>query len=222
MSRIDAPRWNHNIHLHRVALEAILPGALSALDVGTGNGLLAAELRQRLPDVTGVDVDEEVIAQAAREHDDIQWVLADAITHDFGRTFDVVASVATLHHFPDPRGALLRLKELTSPGGALVVVGLARDSTQMDRLWGALGVVQHQWYSRRRNLWEHTAPTVWPPALSYAEVRECAEDVLPGVRWRRYAMWRYSLMWAHGGGGYARSWRENRVAAGGVTPAATG
>lgn len=195
MAQHGGPRWNHNIHYHRVVLEAIPAGAASALDVGTGNGLLAGELREVLADVTGIDVDAEVLGEAAAEHPGIAWVLGDVMTHDFGRTFDVVASVAAIHHLPELEAVLRRLADLTSPGGTLVVIGLARETTPGDRLRSLVGVVQHQWFSRTRSYWEHTAPTVWPPPHSFTEVRETAATVLPGVRWQHFPMWRYALTW---------------------------
>jgi SAM-dependent methyltransferase len=191
----DRPPWNHNIHFHRLVLASVPPGARSALDVGTGNGLLAEELRRKVPRVVGVDVDAPVLADAARRCGDVEWVLADALTHDFGETFDVVASIATLHHFPDVRLALERLRDLTSPGGVLVIVGLARETTLGDHTRGLIGVVQHQWLSRTKSFWEHTAPTVWPPPHSYTDVREAARELLPGMRWRQYALWRYAITW---------------------------
>ncbi|OSY35896.1 hypothetical protein [Pseudonocardia autotrophica] len=44
-------RWNHNIHYHRLVLNAVPEGSHTALDVGTGTGtgLLAADLRRRVP-----------------------------------------------------------------------------------------------------------------------------------------------------------------------------
>lgn len=50
-------RWNHNIHYHRLIVDAVPAGAKSVLDVGCGNGLLAMELRNVVPDVMGIDVD---------------------------------------------------------------------------------------------------------------------------------------------------------------------
>jgi SAM-dependent methyltransferase len=100
-----APRWNHNIHYHRIVLEAVPESARTALDIGTGNGLLAADLRERVPHVTAIDADESVLADARADHDNINWVQGDVMRYDFGRSFDVVASVATLHHLPDLRAA---------------------------------------------------------------------------------------------------------------------
>lgn len=156
------PLWNHNIHFHRVVLEAIPAGAISAVDVGTGDGMLSAELRGVVTDVVAIDLDAQVLRRAEAEHSGIVWVNDDVMTHDFGRRFDVVASVATLHHLPDLRSELDRLADLTAPGGVLVIVGLARASTPWDLVVALVGVVQHQWLSRKRRAWEHSAPTAVP------------------------------------------------------------
>lgn len=134
--------------------------------------------------------------EEARQHrDEITWVRGDAMTHDFGRTFDVVASVATLHHIPDLDAALSRLADLTAPGGVLAVVGVARTSRPKDVLLHLVGTVQHRWMVRKFEFWEHTAPTVWPPPHDYVTVRRTAERVLPGVNWKQLLLWRYALIW---------------------------
>lgn len=176
-------------------MQAIPEVAVSALDVGAGDGLLTAELRTVLTDVTGVDLDLGVLERAAAEYHDISWVHGDVMTFSFGRTFDVVASVATLHHLPDLSDALLRLADLTSPGGVLVIIGLARAASMGDHATGVVGAVQHQWYSRTKNVWAHSAPTVWPPPHTYREIRDRAADLLPGSTWKQFGMWRYAVTW---------------------------
>lgn len=189
-------RWNNNIHYHRRILDAVPPGARSALDVGTGNGLLAADLRERVADVTGLDADAAVLATARREDAGVTWIHGDVLTYPFAReSFDVVASVATLHHLPDLDRALTRLSELTAPGGVVAIVGLARSSRPTDLLYDVAGLVQQRRYKRRHGIWEHSAPVVWPPPHTYRDVRRSAATVLPGARWSRLAMWRYALIW---------------------------
>lgn len=192
-----ADRWNHNTHFHDLVLRAAPPGARTALDVGTGNGLLARDLADAGLAVTAIDLDETVLDAARTEHADaaIHWVCRDVMAADLGQQFDVVASVATVHHLPDLALALSRLADLTAPGGTLVVVGLASSTRLRDRPLDLVGVVQHRWYSWRRGYWEHSAPTCWPPPHSYSEVQRTAWAVLMGARYRRHPIWRYSITW---------------------------
>lgn len=191
-----ADRWNHNIHYHRLVLDAVPVGSRTALDVGTGNGLLAQDLLRVVPSVVGIDLDASVLASAMAEEPRVEWVLGDVMTHPFELgSFDVVAAVATLHHLRDLDAALRRLADLTAPGGVLSVVGLARSSGPIDALFDAAGMVQHRVLAERRLVWEHSAPVVWPPPHTFAEVRSATGHILPGARWRRLAMWRYSIAW---------------------------
>lgn len=195
MARHPRSRWNHNLHYHRLVLDAVPDGAVSALDVGTGDGLLARDLREVVPDVTAIDVDVDVIKTARREAGDVDVVLGDVMTYDLGRRFDVVASVATLHHLGDLPTSLRRLADLTAPGGALVVVGLARSTWPRDFIIDLVGALHHRYLLLRREFWEHSAPTLWPPPHTYADVRDAARTQLPGARWRRLTLFRYALIW---------------------------
>ncbi len=189
-------RWNHNVHYHRLILDAIPQHALTALDVGTGNGLLAAELEAVVPSVSGIDLDEDALRSARAEAPGVTWVHGDVLTHPFAPgSFDLVASVATIHHLPDLRQAFARLRELTAPHGVVAVVGLARSTRPSDALVDVVGVVQHQYFKRRRFVWEHTAPVVWPPPHSYVQVRDAVRTVLPGATWKRLPLWRYAVLW---------------------------
>lgn len=192
----SAVRWNNNIHYHGLILDAVPAGARTALDVGTGNGLLAADLHRRVPNVTGLDRDSGVLDSARQEDEGVTWLQGDVMTYPFAEAqFDVVASVATLHHLPDLDAAFRRLAALTAPGGAVAVVGLARSTRPLDLVFDIAGLVQHRRYARRFGLWEHSAPVAWPPPHSYAEVRRSAARVLPGAMWSRLPMWRYAVTW---------------------------
>jgi hypothetical protein len=43
--------------------------------------------------------------------------------------------------------------------------------------------------------WHSPAPRVWPPPHTYAEIRALAEHTLPGARFRRHLLFRYSITW---------------------------
>lgn len=198
MARDLRSRWNHNIHYHRLVLDAVPAGAASALDVGTGDGLLARDLHQVVPAVTALDVDAEMIRAARQDPSGIDFRVGDVMTSDFPEPFDVVASVATVHHLGDPDHWLRRLADLTAPGGTLVVIGLARSTTPGDAVMDLFGAVAHQWRSRRDGFWQHNA-TTREPLHSYTEVRRAAAEMLPGMRWRRLPLFRYALVWTKAG-----------------------
>lgn len=61
-------RWNHNTHFHARVLDAVPDGANTALDVGTGNGLLARDLYGARLNVAAIDLDADVLSTARRPH----------------------------------------------------------------------------------------------------------------------------------------------------------
>jgi hypothetical protein len=96
--------WNHNLHYQPVILNAVPPGCQTALDVGCGDGLLAA------------------------------------------------------------------------------------------RLAAAPATPVNLWYRAIYGWGESGAPIMFPHH-SWREVRAAASQTLPGVRYRRHLLWRYSLLW---------------------------
>jgi SAM-dependent methyltransferase len=190
-------RWNHNVHYHPLVLAAVPPGCRTALDVGCGEGMLTRELRAVVPSVTGIDPDGPSIelARTLSNGAGIGYVHADVLAHPFDPgSFDMVASIAALHHM-DTAAGLSRMRELLRPGGVLAVVGLPRPRLPHDLPYELAGVVAHRWYRTRRGYREHSAPTVWPPPDTFAQVRVTARRLLPGARVRRHVLWRYSLLW---------------------------
>jgi 2-polyprenyl-3-methyl-5-hydroxy-6-metoxy-1,4-benzoquinol methylase len=65
--RVDDPRWNLNTHCHRVVVDAVPTGAATALDIGTGDGLLAFDLADRGLAVSSIDPDALSVRRAAED-----------------------------------------------------------------------------------------------------------------------------------------------------------
>ncbi len=192
------PYWNTNVARHPDILRAVPEGCGDALDVGCGDGLLARKLTGRAERVTGVDSSPEMIARArghAAGHPDLTFVEGDFLTADLpAGGYDFVCSVSTIHHM-DFEAALTRMRDLLRPGGRLVVVGLARSATPAERAAtvAAAPVVRITKVLRRA-----TGPGGMPtadPRMSYGQVRSAARRLLPGVRYHRHVLCRYSLTW---------------------------
>ncbi|HEX7134680.1 MAG TPA: class I SAM-dependent methyltransferase [Iamia sp.] len=190
-------RWNHNIHLHPVLLDALPDPCGRALDAGCGEGVLTWQLADRAAAVVAVDVDAECVERtrelvAGRENVEVRQ--ADLMTADLQpASFAAVLSVAVVHHLGLQAG-LTRLASLVAPGGTLGVVGLARTRTGYDLAHDAVGAVMTRVLRRRRGIWEVRAP-IADPRETYTEVLRTATLLLPGVRYRRHPLFRYSLIW---------------------------
>jgi 2-polyprenyl-3-methyl-5-hydroxy-6-metoxy-1,4-benzoquinol methylase len=209
--------FNHNYHYHRVIFDAIPAGCERALDVGCGTGQLTRELRSVIPYVTGVDRDERSIEVArssalSAEVGDIEYRRGDFLDLALAPGgFDLVSAVASLHHM-NTAPALTRMAELLRPGGVLVVIGLARNGLSRDLAVEVPAAVylriarrRHGRSSVRRSSREqpsrasYRAPVVWPPAETYQQMRRLAGRLLPGMRYRRHLLWRYSICWVKPG-----------------------
>ena len=195
---MDAERpWNHNIHHHRLIVDALPTSCGRVLDVGCGEGVLAGELADHADHVVGLDVDAPIVEVARRDSVavNIDYVVGDLLEVDLEPgSFDAVVSVAMLHHV-EAVPALERMRELVRPGGVVAIVGLARSRYPADSVHDLAGMVATRWHRLTKTYREVEAPIVWPPPQTFAEVRRDAARVLPGVRYRRHILWRYSLVW---------------------------
>jgi SAM-dependent methyltransferase len=191
--------WNHNVHYQPVILDAVPAGCGPALDVGCGDGLLACRLAERCAEVTGIDRDPLMITLARAREPRARGRQATFIEADFltypakPDSFDFVCANTSLHHM-DFTAALTAMARVLRPGGRLAVVGLAADKSVTDRLAGAPGVLPALFYRARYGKGGPGAP-VMDPDMSWREVRAAAAHTLPGVRYRRHLMFRYSLRW---------------------------
>ncbi|HET6300094.1 class I SAM-dependent methyltransferase [Microbacterium sp.] len=198
----DAGRrvWNVNIHDDARLAAAVPAGARVALDVGCGDGFLAARLAKSLPTVVAVDRDEGVLERARARFPDarVEWRLADVFELAPAEArFDAVVSNATLHHLSDTRRALEHLGSLVEPGGVLGVVTFVRPRVR-DLPWVAVAWVARGIAIRMRGKWEHTAPTQWPPKDTLGDLRRIAKEVLPGSTVKRLLYGRVMLQWRRG------------------------
>ena len=190
--------WNHNI-AYFPFIEAVANERprRAALDVGTGDGMLAARLAASIPLVVGLDLHQEQVDGAAATYADrvgLRFQVGDMLTSAIaGEPFDFVGCSATIHHV-DLRSGLTRLRDLTAPGGTLVIIGLANNSTALDWMLGALSILPARIARARRGWHEHGAPTR-DPQESFGEVRAAVAVILPAARFRRRLYWRYTVVW---------------------------
>ena len=105
----------------------VLPsGDERAVDVGTGAGALALALAPIVREVVGVDPSPELLSRArerARGVPNVEFVEADGERLPFDDySFDLAATIRTLHHVQRPERLIAELVRVTRLGGRLLVV----------------------------------------------------------------------------------------------------
>jgi SAM-dependent methyltransferase len=128
-------------------------GETAVLDVGSGLGLLAAQLTAAAPAVRVVGVERSPVqVSAAARAPRLAYVLgtADRLPFDAGR-FDLVYARYLLEHVTDPQAVLAEMGRVTRPGGRVAVcendVSLFRvdpPCPAFDRVWTAFQAYQER------------------------------------------------------------------------------
>jgi SAM-dependent methyltransferase len=158
--------------------------------------MLAARLAEFIPSVVGLDAHSEQVDGAAASYiaPGLRFELGDVLTTSLtDEPFDFVACSSTLHHLPLEAG-IQRLLDLTAPGGTLVIVGLANNSTASDWALEVLRLIPVRIARARRGWHEHGAPKL-DPSATISVMRSALLAAFPGSTFRRRLYWRYTLVW---------------------------
>lgn len=98
--------------------------SMKMLDVGTGPGVIAAELASHVSETIAIDIAEEMIDKARETHKEksIEFQLGNVEALDFpDDTFDLVTARMVFHHVGDVAGGLAESLRVLRPGGKFVL-----------------------------------------------------------------------------------------------------
>src|SRR5665213_392339 len=120
----DGPRQFGNSEANLRFIEATGAATSSAemLEIGTGTGLLLYTLRERGCRVRGVELREELIAEARRWFGPLPIDQVTGVALPFAdASFDVVMSFDVFEHIPDSDAHLREVSRVLRPGGAYLI-----------------------------------------------------------------------------------------------------
>ena len=123
----DADAYKQNftfVHQYGVSVMELIDfrNALTAIDLGCGNGVLTAAIKEKGLFVTGMDASPEQLETARKKYPDIPFVLADATNFTVKEPVDVIFSNAVFHWIDRERqkDMLACVARALRPGGQLV------------------------------------------------------------------------------------------------------
>lgn len=123
-----------NVHGEADLIESFSPTTI--LDAGCGTGRIAIELSRRGFDVTGVDLDADMIAAARAKAPDIAWSVEDLARMWLLRRFDLIAMPGNVMIYCRPEDRALIVANLArhlEVGGVLIAgFTLERDGYRLD------------------------------------------------------------------------------------------
>jgi demethylmenaquinone methyltransferase / 2-methoxy-6-polyprenyl-1,4-benzoquinol methylase len=122
MNSVMTVGMHHRWRERTADLARVAPGD-RALDVATGTGDLAVELRRRGAEVVGLDFSERMLELAREKAPDVRFEAGNALELPYADgEFDAVTVGFGARNFDDLRAGLSEMARVTRPGGRVVVL----------------------------------------------------------------------------------------------------
>jgi len=162
-------------------LEPYLGAGRTLLDVGCGPGSITAEFAERLSaaNVLGVDLSDDVIADARTRYPDVRFEAMDLYRLDVADdTFDIVHAHQVLQHVSDPIAALVEMRRVAKPSGLVAV----RDADYAAMHWAPEAPALDRWLEIYRQVARHNdaEPDAARHLVSWAAAAGFA-DITPSI-----------------------------------------
>jgi SAM-dependent methyltransferase len=146
----------------------------------------------------------EVARQRSSQCPNIDFQVADVLQREFAaESFDLIVSIATLHHLP-VENLLPTLKAAVKPGGKLLILDLLEHENWRDQMSDFVAVPLNWVFQLLKN--RHIKPS--PEAavairehlstdqyLTFSQVRQIYTSTLRNAKIRKHLFWRYSVIW---------------------------
>ena len=207
LASYDGDEWDHNNYYHQFLLEQIPNHSQTILDIGCGTGKFSLLLANYTDKVIAIDLSPNSIQIAkhrSRQFNNIDYQVADISQWRFPvERFDVITSIATVHHLSLEK-LLPQLQAALKPGGVLIILDLLKYQGIKDSLSDCIAVPLNWWFLKTKN--RHIKPN--PEAaeamrqhlltdeyLTLSQVKEIYLSLLTTAKVRKHLFWRYSVVW---------------------------
>ncbi len=98
-----------------------LSGSENVLEIGIGTGRLAVKALPLCRRLTGIDLSPATVERAKMHVPEARLICGDFLTADVVGPFDAIYSSLTMLHIREKDAAILKMTELLTPGGRIVL-----------------------------------------------------------------------------------------------------
>jgi 2-polyprenyl-3-methyl-5-hydroxy-6-metoxy-1,4-benzoquinol methylase len=203
--------WDHNQQYQHFLLKHIPRNCNTILDVGCGTGELTRKLVSYSKEIIGIDISENMIHEAKKRNNDEKITYLKTSVEEYfertDKTFDIIISIAALHHM-DEEKILQMMKNKLTKSGKILILDLVKSETMIDWLLSILAALLNPWImlimrgrmritKEERDAWD--GHFRYDKYLTIKEIKGIAKNVLGKVKVRRPLFWRYSIIYNNGG-----------------------
>jgi len=202
-------KWDHNRQYQNYLIKNIPKNCDRILDVGCGTGELTKKLVLFGKEITGIDISENMLHEAEKRNYDekIKYIKisAEDYLEETDRQFDIIISIAALHHMNEER-ILKIMKNRLTENGKILVLDIVKEKTIFDYFLSIIAVILNpiimlvmngrlRVSKNEREAWaEHFQ---YDKYLTITEVKNIAKNVLGKAKIKRHLFWRYSLIYSN-------------------------
>ncbi|BAZ17763.1 type 11 methyltransferase [Calothrix sp. NIES-4071] len=203
----DQEGWDHNNHYHRFLLKQLPVQCKTVLDIGCGTGEFSRMMAKRCEMVVAIDLSAnmiEVAKQRSEQFSNINFQVVDVLQWSAPtEQFDVIVSIATLHHLP-VENLLPTLKAALIPGGKLLILDLLEYKSLLDKLSDFIAVPLNWLFQTLKNRHIQLSPEAaiamkehlrTDKYLTWKQAQQIYTSLLRKAKVRKHLLWRYSVVW---------------------------
>jgi 2-polyprenyl-3-methyl-5-hydroxy-6-metoxy-1,4-benzoquinol methylase len=203
-------KWDHNQQYQKYLLKNIPKKCNCILDVGCGTGELTKKLTFFSKEIIGIDVSENMINEAKkRNYDEKINYIKISVEKYLERTekqFDVIISIAALHHMNEEEILKLMKNKLTRDG-KILILDLVKTKTIPEWILGITAALLNpiiMLIMRGRLKITKEEKEAWSGHFEYDkylttnEVKDIVKRALGKGKVKRHFFWRYSIIYRNG------------------------
>jgi 2-polyprenyl-3-methyl-5-hydroxy-6-metoxy-1,4-benzoquinol methylase len=203
-------KWDHNQQYQKCLLKNIPKNCNCILDVGCGTGELTKKLAPFSKEIIGIDVSENMINEAKKRNGDekIKYIKisVEKYLEETEKQFDVIISIAALHHMNEEEILKIMKNKLTKDG-KILILDLVKTKTIPEWILGVTAALLNpiiMFIMRGRLKITKEEKEAWAGHFQYDtyltinEAKGIVKKALGKGKVRRHFFWRYSILYKNG------------------------